>query len=70
MQTFETSEPLYYTAQPVGCTSTILFEDYKANGIEISKEEAILMASCIMSDTLILKSPTTTEHDVKALDTN
>ncbi len=65
---FETSEPLYYTARPYGCTSTILFEDYKANGIEISKEEAILMASCIMSDTLILKSPTTTEHDVKALD--
>ena len=65
---FETSEPLTYTARPYGCTSTILFEDYKANNIEISKEEAILMASCIMSDTLILKSPTTTEHDRKALE--
>ena len=65
---FETSEPLYYTARPYGCTSTILFEEYKATGMEISKEEAILMASCIMSDTLLLKSPTTTDHDKKALE--
>lgn len=65
---FQTAEPLCYTARPYGCTSTILFEEYKANGIEINKEEAILMASCIMSDTLILKSPTTTEHDKRALE--
>ena len=64
----ETAEPLYYTARPYGCTSTILFEEYKATGMEISKEEAILMASCIMSDTLLLKSPTTTDHDKKALE--
>ena len=64
----ETAEPLYYTARPYGCTSTILFEEYKATGMEISKEEAILMASCIMSDTLLLKSPTTTKHDVNALE--
>lgn len=65
---FETLEPLYYTARPYGCTSTILLEEYKLNGVEISKEEAILMASSIMSDTLLLKSPTTTEHDKKALE--
>ena len=64
---FETSEPLYYTAKPYGCTSTILFEEFKNNNIEIEKTEAILMASCIISDTLLLKSPTTTEHDKKAL---
>ena len=64
---FETSEPLYYTAKPYGCTCTILFEEYKAQGHEINKEEAILMASSIISDTLLLKSPTTTEHDKKAL---
>ena len=64
---FETSEPLYYTAKPYGCTSTILFEEFKNNNIEIKKTEAILMASCIISDTLLLKSPTTTEHDKKAL---
>ena len=65
---FETSEPLYYTAKPYGCTCTILFEEYKAFGYKISKEEAILMASAIISDTLLLKSPTTTEKDKKALE--
>lgn len=65
---FETSEPLYYTARPFGCTSTILFEEFEASGIEIEKTEAILMASAIISDTLLLKSPTTTDHDKKALE--
>lgn len=64
----ETSEPLYYTARPYGCTGTILFQDFKGKGFEIDKEEAILMASAIISDTLLLKSPTTTKHDIRALD--
>ena len=65
---FQTTEPLYYTARPYGCTSTILFKDFKQKGIEIEKTEAILMASAIISDTLLLKSPTTTSHDKEALD--
>ncbi len=65
---FETAEPLYYTAKPYGCTSTILYGEFKANGIEIEKKEATLMASAIISDTLLLKSPTTTEYDKKALE--
>lgn len=65
---FETSEPLYYTARPYGCTATILYKDFLQKGIEIEKTEAILMASAIISDTLLLKSPTTTEHDRKALE--
>ncbi len=65
---FETSEPLYYNAKPYGCTATILFEEFKNNGIEIEKKEAILMASSIISDTLLLKSPTTTEFDKKVLE--
>lgn len=65
---FETSEPLYYTARPYGCTATILFEDFEGKGLIIDKQEAILMASAIISDTLLLKSPTTTEHDRKALE--
>ena len=64
---FETSEPLYYLAKPFGCTSTILFEEYKQNNINIDKKEAVLMASAIISDTLLLKSPTTTDHDRNAL---
>ena len=65
---FETAEPLYYTAKPYGCTSTILYGEYKINNLEIEKEEAILMASAIISDTLLLKSPTTTDFDKKALE--
>lgn len=65
---FETSEPLFYYAQPVGCTSTILFELYSSNNIEIPPQMAGLMLSAIISDTLLLKSPTTTEKDKKALE--
>lgn len=64
---FETTEPLYYTARPYGCTSTILFKEFKQKKIEIEKKEALLMASAIISDTLLLKSPTTTNHDIEAL---
>ena len=65
---FETAEPLYYTARPYGCTSTILLQEFKNAGIEVDKENAVLMASAIISDTLLLKSPTTTEFDKKALE--
>lgn len=65
---FETLEPLYYTAKPYGCTSTILFEEFKQLGLKIERTEAVLMASAIISDTLLLKSPTTTDYDRKALE--
>ena len=65
---FRTIEPLYYTARPYGCTSTILYKEFIQKGIEIERKEAMLMASAIISDTLLLKSPTTTEHDKKALE--
>ncbi|MEJ8544911.1 manganese-dependent inorganic pyrophosphatase [Brevibacillus borstelensis] len=63
---FETSNPLYYRAEPVGCTTTILKKMYKENGVEISQTMAGLMLSAIISDTLLLKSPTCTEQDVAA----
>lgn len=63
---FETSGPLYYRAEPVGCTATILRKMFIENGIEISKAMAGLMVSAIISDTLLLKSPTCTEQDVVA----
>lgn len=65
---FETSDPLYYLARPYGCTSTILFEEFKRLNNVIDRKEAVLMASAIISDTLLLKSPTTTDHDRKALE--
>ena len=64
---FQTSEPLFYYAQPVGCTATILLELFKANNIEIEPKIAGLMLSAIISDTLLLKSPTTTDKDKKAV---
>ncbi|WP_078382415.1 manganese-dependent inorganic pyrophosphatase [Sutcliffiella halmapala] len=63
---FETSDPLYYRAEPVGCTATILNKLYKENGVEISKPVAGLMLSAIISDSLLFKSPTCTEQDVQA----
>lgn len=63
---FKTINPLYYIAKPYGCTATILYGLYKENNVEIDREIAILMLSAITSDTLLLKSPTCTSHDVEA----
>ncbi|WP_405156502.1 manganese-dependent inorganic pyrophosphatase [Paenibacillus sp. FSL K6-0108] len=63
---FETSQPLYFRAEPVGCTATILNKLYKENGVEISAPIAGLMLSAIISDSLLFKSPTCTEQDVAA----
>lgn len=60
---FETKEPLYYTAEPVGCTATILYKMFKQANMEIERKEAVLMLSAIISDTLLFKSPTCTEQD-------
>lgn len=63
---FETAEPLYYRAEPVGCTSTILLKMYREKGIPVPARIAGLMLSAIISDTLLLKSPTCTPEDVSA----
>lgn len=63
---FETAGPLYYRAEPVGCTATILNKLYKEHGVEISAPIAGLMLSAIISDSLLFKSPTCTEQDVAA----
>lgn len=62
-----TSNPIYFRNVPVGCTSTILAMMYKENGLKPSKEMAGLMASAIISDTLLFRSPTTTETDKRIL---
>ncbi|MFC5652799.1 manganese-dependent inorganic pyrophosphatase [Paenibacillus solisilvae] len=63
---FETSHPLYYRCEPVGCTATILNKMYKENGVAIRPEIAGLMLSAIISDSLLFKSPTCTPEDVAA----
>ncbi|WP_342567177.1 manganese-dependent inorganic pyrophosphatase [Psychrobacillus sp. FSL K6-4046] len=63
---FETADPLYYRAEPVGCTATIINKIFKEKGIEIPSNIAGLMLSAIVSDTLLFKSPTCTEEDITA----
>jgi manganese-dependent inorganic pyrophosphatase len=63
---FETKDPLYFRVEPVGCTATILNKMYKENFVAIEREIAGLMLSAIISDTLLLKSPTCTQQDVDA----
>ncbi|MGX4670277.1 manganese-dependent inorganic pyrophosphatase [Cerasibacillus sp. JNUCC 74] len=63
---FETSDPLYFRAEPVGCTATIINKIYKENGIEVPKKIAGLLVSAIISDSLLFKSPTCTKEDIDA----
>lgn len=49
---------------PVGCTATIIFQLYKENNILIPRNIAGLMLSAIISDTLLFRSPTTTQLDI------
>lgn len=65
---FNTSYPLYVRIEPVGCTQTILYKLYKENNIEITPKIAFLMLSAIISDTLLLKSPTTTPEDIQTVE--
>lgn len=63
---FETSDPVYYRAEPVGCTATILNKLFKEKGVTIPKHIAGLMLSAIVSDSLLFKSPTCTTEDIAA----
>lgn len=64
---FRTDHPLNYRAEPVGCTSTILTNMFAEEDVKIPVQLAGLMMSAIISDTLLLKSPTTTDKDRDAL---
>lgn len=63
---FSTESPLFFRAEPVGCTNTIILKLFKEHEIEIPKDIAGLMLSAIISDTLLFKSPTCTPEDEKA----
>lgn len=63
---FETSEPVYFRAEPVGCTATIINKMYKENNLPVTKQVAGLLLSAIISDLLLLKSPTCTKQDIAA----
>lgn len=60
---FETSSPLYMRLEPVGSASSIVYRMFKESGVAVPKELAGLMLSGLISDTLLLKSPTTHPSD-------
>lgn len=62
----ETDGPVYFRNVPVGCTSTIVYQMYRENEVEIDPTTAGLMLSAILSDTLMFRSPTCTPMDERA----
>ena len=62
----ETSGPVYFRNQPVGCTATIITQMYDENGVTIPQKTAGLLLAAILSDTLVFRSPTCTPIDVNA----
>ncbi len=59
----ETRVPVTATFDPVGSTATLVVERFRQNGLEPSRESAVMLLGAVMSDTVILNSPTTTERD-------
>ena len=64
----ETQLPVLATFDPVGSTATLVIERFRQNGMEPSKPAATMLLGGIMSDTVILNSPTTTERDRAAVE--
>ncbi|ADX23954.1 manganese-dependent inorganic pyrophosphatase [Streptococcus dysgalactiae] len=60
---FETANPLYMRVEPVGSASSIVYRMFKENGIDVPKAIAGMLLSGLISDTLLLKSPTTHVSD-------
>jgi manganese-dependent inorganic pyrophosphatase len=64
----ETTVPVRATFDPVGSTATLVIERFRQSGMEPSRPTGIMLLGAILSDTVILNSPTTTERDRAAVD--
>ena len=64
----ETRVPVRATFDPVGSTATLIIERFRQNGMEPSRSSATLLAAAILSDTVILNSPTATDRDRAAIE--
>ena len=64
--TMQTIAPVFFRSQPLGCTSTIIYQMYNEAGVQIDKQVAGLLCSAIISDTLLFRSPTCTKVDEAA----
>jgi len=66
--TVKTKSPVTFFAKPVGSTCTLVFQQYMLNNVEIDQKYGLALLSGILSDTVVLKSPTMTNEDIKAVD--
>lgn len=66
--TIKTSSPVTFFAKPVGSTCTLVYQLYKANRVEIPNKIAMLLLGGMLSDTVIMKSPTCTSDDIAAIE--
>lgn len=64
---FETASPIFILFCPVGCVNTIIYNLYKLNNVKPSRAMAGMMLSAIISDTVLFRSPTTTDKDREAV---
>ncbi|MDQ4077559.1 MAG: putative manganese-dependent inorganic diphosphatase [Chloroflexota bacterium] len=64
----ETSGPILAMIAPVGCSATLVLRRYKEFDVTPPREMAGLMVAAILSDTMLLKSPTTTPEDIAAVE--
>lgn len=68
ISSIETMAPVFFRNQPLGCTATIIYQMYGEAGVKVPKNIAGLLCSAILSDTLMYRSPTCTQTDVKAVE--
>ena len=61
------SKPIYFRVEPIGCTGSVIYKILQEKNIKIDKKSAVLIITCIVSDTLNFNSPTTTKNDKKIL---
>ena len=64
----ETTVPVRAVFDPVGSTATLVVERFRQNGMEPSAPTAIALLGAVLSDTVILNSPTTTERDHRVVE--
>ncbi len=65
--TIKTSSPVTFFAKPVGSTCTLVYQLFKIYRVDIPKKYALLLLGGMLSDTVIMKSPTTTQDDIDAI---
>ncbi len=64
-----TNKPPTITLRPLACTATVMYDLMQEKEVTLPTDMAGLMLSCILSDTLMFRSPTTTPHDKDVAET-